>query len=71
VQLRFVVLMPREDVRSAAMKCKGMLSGGAMMFIYTVKDVFQTIIVGLVLLAIVVPFGGAAIVDAWRKWRKR
>jgi hypothetical protein len=48
-----------------------MLSGGAMMFVYTVKDVFQTIIVGLVLLAIVVPFGGAAIVDAWRKWRKR
>jgi hypothetical protein len=32
------------------------------MFVYTVKDVFQTIIVGLVLLAIVVPFGGAVFV---------
>mgnify|MGYP003442609585 CR=1 FL=1 len=39
------------------------------MFIYTVKDIFQAIVLGIVVLAIVVTFGGAAMVDAWRKWR--
>jgi hypothetical protein len=41
------------------------------MFVYTVKDIFQAVILGLVLLAFVATFGGAAIVDAWRKWRRR
>lgn len=41
------------------------------MFIYTVKDIIQAILVGGLVLALAVTFGGAAIADWWnRRGRK-
>ena len=40
------------------------------MFIYTVKDIIQAVIVGGIILAVAVASGGAAIADWWSR-RKR
>lgn len=37
------------------------------MFIYTVKDIIQAVIVGGFVLVVAVTFGGAAIADWWKR----
>ncbi len=37
------------------------------MFIYTIKDIIQAVLVGGLILALAITFGGAALVDWWKR----